>query len=488
MRTFIKFLIAGVGPLLAVLMVNTFTSRSHQLEVTPAAMTDVHAKQAVARLARAIQFKTISYQADDEFDPGPFRELHAFLERAFPAVHTRLAKEIVADLSLLFTWRGRNPSLDPILLMAHQDVVPVEANTQQDWIVPPFSGELKDGFVWGRGSMDDKASLMAILEAVERLLEQGFQPERTVYLAFGHDEEVSGRNGAARIATLLAQRNVKLASVLDEGLLVTHGIVPGVSRPVALVGVAEKGYASVELTVQTEGGHSSMPPAQSAIGLLGRAVDRLERNQMPARLEGPSRELLEYLGPEMSFPSRMIMANLWLFAPLVENRFAKAPATNAVIRTTTAVTMFQSGVKENVLPTRARAVVNFRILPGDSVEDVLTHVQRTVSDSRVSISLSKAGHSEPTRSSSSESPAFAHLSRAIRQVLPDTVVAPALVIPATDSRYFVPLAQDVYRFLPIRVVREDLKRIHGTNERISVENYTECIRFYLQYLRDAAGE
>jgi len=487
-RSITKLLIGTLGVLLAVLLVNTFTSRSHQLEVAPAAITDVHAKQAVARLARAIQFKTISYQAGEDFDPGPFQELHAFFERAFPAVRTRLAKEVVADLSLLFTWQGRNPSLDPILLMAHQDVVPIEAGTEPDWIVPPFSGELKDGFVWGRGSMDDKASMLAILEAVEQLLEQGFQPERTVYLAFGHDEEVSGRNGAARIATLLAQRNVKLASVLDEGLLVTHGIVPGVSRPVALIGVAEKGYASVELTVQTEGGHSSMPPAQSAIGILSRAVERLERDRMPARLEGPTRKLLEYVGPEMSFPSRLIMANLWLFAPLIENRFAKAQATNAVIRTTTAVTMFQSGVKENVLPTRARAVVNYRILPGDSVEEVLAHVQRAVSDPRVSISLSEAGHSEPTRSSSSESPAFRHLHRAIRQVLPNTVVAPALVIPATDSRYFVPLAQDVYRFLPIRVVPEDLKRIHGTNERISVENYTECIRFYLQYIRNAMAE
>ena len=487
-KKFAVSLISMVGLLFAVLSVNTFVGQSQQLEVAPVILTDFPVEKAITRLAQAIQFKTISYQARDEFDPLPFRQFHAFLNQAFPAVHAQLKKEVVGEFSLLFTWPGRDPSLQPILLMAHLDVVPVEADTEKDWIVPPFAGQLKDSYLWGRGSMDDKASVLGILEAVELLLDQGFEPERTVYLAFGHDEEISGHHGAARIAALLAQRDIRLASVLDEGLLVTHGIVPGMSRPVALIGVAEKGYASIELTVRAAGGHSSMPPAETAIGILSRAVDKLERHRMPTRLDGSTKKMLEYLGPEMSFLPRLVMANLWLFAPLVENRFAAAPTTNAVIRTTTAVTMFESGVKENVLPARARAVVNFRILPGDTVEDVLAHVQRTVSDSRVSISLLNTGHSEPSRQSSSESLAFQHLHRAIRQVFPDVVVAPSLVIPATDSRYFAPLAQDVYRFLPIRAARADLNRIHGSNERISMENYTECIRFYLQYMRNAAAK
>jgi carboxypeptidase PM20D1 len=487
-KIFTVLLISLVGLLFCVLLVNTFLSRSQQLEVVPVTMTDVHVEAAITRLAQAVRFRTISHQGGEAFDHLPFQQLHVFLNRAFPAVHARLKKEIVGEFSLLFTWPGRDPSLKPILLMAHLDVVPVEADTEKDWVVPPFAGQLKDGYLWGRGSMDDKASVLAILEAVEFLLAQGFQPERTVYLAFGHDEEISGHHGAAQIAALLAQRDIRLASVLDEGLLVTHGIVPGMPQPVALIGVAEKGYASIDLTVRGAGGHSSMPPPQTAIGILSRAVDKLERHQMPTRLDGSAKQMLEYLGPEMGFLPRLVMANLWLFAPLVEHRFAAAPTTNAVIRTTTAVTMFESGVKENVLPTRARAVVNFRILPGDTVEDVLAHVQRTVNDSRVSISLLHASHSEASRQSSSESLAFQHLHRAIRQVFPDVVVAPSLVIPTTDSRYFASLAQDVYRFLPIRVARADLNRIHGSNERISTENYTECIRFYLQYMRNAATE
>jgi carboxypeptidase PM20D1 len=307
-----------------------------------------------------------------------------------------------------------------------------------------------------------------------------------VILAFGADEEAGGVEGAAKIAGLLRERAVRPQFVLDEGGGVIAGVIPGIAAPVALVGIAEKGYLSVELSVRAEGGHSSMPPRHTAAGVLARAITRLEAHPLPGGVRGATAALFDAIGPEMSFGGRVIFANRWLFDPLIVRKLAGSPSTDATLRTTTAVTVLEGSPKDNVLPARARAVVNFRILPGDSVAGVLEHVRRVVDDPRVEI-RPDPGAVEPSPVSPASGEAWGRIVETIRQTYPDAVVAPYLVLGATDSRYFRDLTPNVYRFAAIRIDDADLKRIHGVNERVAVAAYLEGVRFLAQLIRNTAG-
>jgi carboxypeptidase PM20D1 len=470
--------------LVAVMLVRTARFGVRETEAPGAAAYTAPAG-AAERLAEAIRIPTISNQDSAQFDTAAFAAFHELLRTRFPRTHAALRRETVAGHSLLYTWPGSDPRLQPVLLMGHMDVVPVEPGTESRWAQPPFGGAMSGGFVWGRGAVDDKASVMGTLEAVEMLLAEGFRPRRTVMLAYGHDEEAGGR-GAARIAALLGSRGVRPEMVLDEGGVIGRGLMPGVDRPTALIGIAEKGFVSVELSVQTAGGHSSMPPRQGSIGRLGAAIGRLEDSPLPARLDGPTLQLFSRMGPELPYAQRVVFANLWLTRPLVMRTLAAAPGSNAMIRTTTAPTIFQAGTKENVLPSRARAVVNFRILPGDSVAGVVAHVRRVVADTGVHVRAMEGFASEPSPVSRTDGEPFRLLERSIRQSSPDAVVAPYLVVGGTDARHYHALSEHVYRFLPVRMDSEDLGRMHGTDERIAVRDYEASIGFYRQLLMNTA--
>lgn len=484
----ILFLIAlGIVLLISVLLIRTalFTFTSKQIQVQPVADIPIDGEQTAQRLSKALRFQTVSYQDSTKFNGKVFQAFHAYLGHAFPNVHNSLKKEICNNYSLLYTWQGNDASRKPILLMAHQDVVPVIPGTENDWVSSPFQGKMAEGYLWGRGALDDKSSLMGILEAVEALLQDGFQPKRTVYLAFGHDEEIGGLQGAAKLAELLQSKAIQFEYVLDEGGAVVQGLISGVSAPVALVGIAEKGYVSLELTVNSEGGHSSMPPKHTAVGILSKAITKLEDNPFPANM-APTAQFLDYVGPMMPFPQKMVLANLWLFSPLVEYLLSKSPEMNAGIRTTTAATMFSGSVKENVLPIKATAVVNFRILPGENVAGVINYVHKTIDDPRVQVRPLNFG-SDPSPMSDIHSKSYKILQKTIHQISTDEeiIVAPYLVVGATDSRYFTALSDNVYRFMFNKVGPEDLKRVHGTNERISIENYAQAVKFYYQLLRNS---
>ncbi|MBE0596893.1 MAG: M20/M25/M40 family metallo-hydrolase [Desulfuromonadales bacterium] len=441
----------------------------------------VDAEAAIGRLAALLRVPTISWQESERFDPEAFRQLHRLLAQEFPRVHAALQQETIAGLSLLYSWPGSEPSLAPILLMAHQDVVPVPSETAGEWSHPPFGGEIADGFLWGRGALDFKSALAAILEGAETLLAAGFQPRRTIYLAFGHDEEVGGAGNRA-IAAELAQRGIRLALVLDEGGSVVERIVPGVVGPVALIGIAEKGYLSLELTARGEGGHSSMPPAETAIGTLAQALRRLEERPFPARLDLVG-QMFAALGCRLSFPYWLIFANLWLFAPLAVWRLSRMPATNAALRTTVVPTLLYAGVKENLLPQAATATVNLRLMPGETVAQTIDRVKEIIADPRLEIRPGPI-RSEASPVADHRSPAFALLARSIRQVDPQSVVAPFLVVGATDSRHYAGLADQVLRFAFLHLGPDDLKRIHGTDERIHIADYRQMVRFFIQLLEN----
>ena len=485
MKKLIGALVFALLVLAAITLERTLTFRSRQPQVAGVAVEPLDTTALAQHLAGALRFKTISYQDSSQFDGRQFDGLHQYLRTTFPKLHAALKLEKVNGYGLLYEWTGSDPGLGPIVLLAHQDVVPVEPGTEGRWTEPPFEGKIAAGYVWGRGALDDKGSLVAILEAIEHLVAGGAQPRRTVYLAFGYDEEVGGRRGAARIAELLASRSVHPEFVLDEGGALTTGLVTGISAPVALVGIAEKGYVTVSLTAQAEGGHSSMPPPQTAVGILATGLTRLEGQQMPRAIRGPTADMFDYLGPEMSFGARLVMANRWLFGGVLAGRFGATPQGNAMLRTTTAPTVLQAGVKENVLPSSARALVNFRILPGDSVGSVLEHVRRVVHDSRITVQALEETQSNPSGVTSVDAEPFKLLARTIRQVIPEAIVSPWLVVGATDSRHYARLTPNVLRFVGSSIGEGDLRRVHGTDERVGVRAYADAVRVYLQLLKNA---
>jgi carboxypeptidase PM20D1 len=486
MRKLLVVVVAVIAMLVVVLLYRASSIPSLQPDADPAPSLALDASALADRLGGALRYRTISHQDPGDRDDASFAALRGYLERTYPRVHDALSRELVAGETLFYTWKGTDASLDPALLLAHLDVVPVEPGTESAWEYPPFSGSVAGGYVWGRGSLDDKVNVVGVLEAAEHLIGEGFRPRRTVLFAFGHDEELGGPEGAQGVAALLEERGTRPAFVLDEGGAVVEGTIPGVPGPAAIVGIAEKGYVSVELEVEAEGGHSSTPPPEGSIGILAEAVRRLERNPMPARIVPPVRAMFEAIAPEAPFAYRLVFSNLWLFRGLVIRTLEGMPVGGAMVRTTTAPTLFHAGVKDNVVPSHASAVVNFRILPGDTVDGILEHVRRTVDDDRVRASAS-AKRREAAEPSRVDSDHFRLLARTIREIFPDTIVAPYLVMGGTDARHFQSLTEDVYRFMPFVLSDEDMTRIHGTNERVSVEGFATAVRFFVRLLRNAAG-
>ncbi len=445
--------------------------------VEPAELAPVEGELVAEHLAQAIRVETVSYGDHDPTDLPAFAAMHAALEKMYPRLHATLQREYVNEASLLFTWPGQNPELEPVLLCGHLDVVPFDPVTRAEWSHAPFSGVMADGFVWGRGALDMKSTVISVLEAVEGLLKIGYQPARTLYLAMGHDEELGGLYGARQISALLAERGVALAAVLDEGAAVMEGLLPGVNLPVALIGVAEKGYASLELCVEGRPGHSSMPAPHTAIGVLARAITRLEANPMPARLH-MVRLMFAELGAFLPFSMRLALANPALLGGAVRKRLEASPQSNALLRTTQAVTLIGGGVKDNVLPAQVKAVVNYRLMPGDTRASLVEHVRKTIADEAVQVHLPAETSWEPSPVSPIDSPIYRSLSQAIRQVFPDAAVAPYLVSGATDSRYYAAISPCVYRFSPYLLNADLLKTIHGIDERIAVSDLGRMVQFY----------
>ncbi len=468
-------LLVGCGVLLW--RTSRFESRQPRVAKEEIRIGDLGAK--VERLAQAIRFRTTSTDSGQPSATALYK-LHEHLRLSFPQVHKTLVRENIAEYSLLYTWRGQEPELPALILAGHLDVVPADPTR---WSHEPFSGYSDGEYLYGRGSMDDKVTVLATLEAAEQLLAEGFVPRRTIYFAFGHDEEVGGYHGAQAIAEMLQARGVVAEATIDEGMIITEGIMDGIAAPVALIGIAEKGFMNLELIAIGDGGHSSMPPKQTAVGVLSQAIVRMQDHAFAASFSASVDQMLAYVGPEFSFGRRLVMANLWLFGGMVQSSFAEKPATDALLRTTMAPTMLQGSTKSNVLPQQARAVVNFRIKPGDDDQSVLTHLEGTIDDGRVTLRV--MDYVPPQPASSSDSRIFGIMQRTLRSIDPEIIVAPGLMIAMTDSRHYAALSQNIYRFTAMRLGPEDLSRLHGTNERIAIKNYAEIITFNLRMIRAA---
>ncbi len=432
-------------------------------------------------LAKAIQFQTIAHKAE-MLDANAFSGLQKHLRTAFPLVDSLLPQKRINHYSLIYYWKGRT-NAPPIVLAAHMDVVPVEYASREEWDVTPFSGTITDTHIYGRGTLDDKSSLIGVIHAVELLLQQGFVPQQDVYLCFGHDEEIGGKSGAAEIVNYLKSQGVRPQFVLDEGGILSDGIVPGIKQKVALIGVSEKGYMSIDLNVRIEGGHSSMPAQKTANGTLIAALNTLEENPLPSRISAPLEGFISQIGPNLPFAQKLAFSNPWLFKSLIFDAYQQSPSSAALVQTTQATTLLHAGIKDNVIPGRASATVNYRLLPGDTPEDILKRAETLIADSTVHLSIHDNFVEAPSPVSPFECNEFTYLQRCINTVYPDALVSPYLVLGATDGRYYYAITDKVYRFLPISMTPEDIPRLHGINERVSLKDFEGCVGFYYTLLK-----
>jgi len=471
------FLLAG----LLLLNVLRLQQKLDDVEAAPSVAID---GQAVSEhLAQAIRLKTISARDGTDHNSQPFLDLHAWIEQTYPLLTRTLEKTIINNLSLLYTWQGTDQTLQPVLLNAHMDVVPVDPQSNREWSIDPFGGEIHDGFIWGRGALDMKCTLVGILEAVEMLLARGYQSRRTILLAFGHDEEIMGYEGTVKIVEHLKSKNTQLAAVLDEGGMVSHGSLEGIDEPVALIGIAEKGYLTMDLSARGKPGHSSRPPRQTAVGILARAIALMDDHPMPARLDYflPTLKKIGYLMP---FIQQLALTNSFLFKSLIIKRLEKKPETNALLRTTHAATMVSGGIKDNVLPASASAKVNFRLLPGDSIKEVIAYFSKVIRDPRVQIEVDQAaGGWEASQVSSTDTPAYRSLELVIRQIFNNVPAAPFIFLAATDSRYYQPICSNIFKFSPHILTPEEQSRVHGIDERISQKSLSQMAAFYFRLIQ-----
>ena len=485
LRKLFRLLLLGLFVILGIIIVKTLSFSSKQNQVKQIEKIEINAA-VETRFSSVLKLATISYPS--HVDTGMFEQLLQHIDSNYLLVDSILDKEVINKFSLIYKWHGKNSKLKPILLMGHTDVIPIEEQSLDSWIEKPFSGEIKDAYIWGRGTLDDKLNVFGILEAIEAMLKENYQPNRTIYLAFGHDEEVGGRNGAKAQVEWFKKRGIDFEYILDEGSIILEKALPGLAAPAALIGIAEKGYTTLALSVNLKnGGHSSMPLKETAIGILSKALSTLEANPFPAKIDGATRKLLEYTGPEMNTMYKAIFANLWLFEPLLKKQFSKSPVSNAVLRTTTAITMIRGGIRENVLPSTASAKINFRILPGETVNTVVDYVRKTIDTDKVIVNRPKKASfsSNPSKLSDINSFGYNVIQNTIQELFPAVVVAPSLVVAGTDSRHYEDLSDNIFRFTPMQLGNIDLKRIHGINERISIENYKQVIRFYRRLIENS---
>lgn len=444
---------------------------------TPPAPCAVNEETAVEHLARMVRIPTVSSPDPSQFDETQFEAFRALLPELYPKVFAACSCERLDHTELLLHWPGKSADA-PVVLMAHYDVVPVE---EQRWQHPPFCGEVIEGELWGRGTLDTKITLMGILEAAERLIGEGFVPKNDLYFAFAGDEEVNGTGAPAAVEVLRA-RGVNPAMVLDEGGAVVEGVFPGVSRPMAVVGIGEKGMADIQLIAHSDGGHASHPPRHSAVGILSKAVVACENHPFPAQLTTPVREMLRTVGPYAPFGLRMVFANLWCFGGLICALAEKLGGElNAMMRTTMAFTMARGSKQSNVMPNEATATANLRLINTTTVEQAAEHLRRVIGDPAVEVRVLHGTNASPYADLSSES--WQILSQAVSETWPEALVTPYLMIACSDSRHFSAICQNVFKFSAMALSTEQRGLIHNDNERVEVKTVGKTVEFFTRLIQ-----
>ena len=440
-------------------------------------------------LSDAIKIKTISNYDTELVDWNEFDKFHKFLEERYPLVHKTLSKTKIGDASLVYKWEGTDSSLDGIALLSHQDVVPIAEGTLDDWTHDPFEGFNDGEFIWGRGAMDMKNHLIAVMESIEQLIKDGYVPKRSIYLCLGHNEEVVAApdNGAKQIAAYLKEQGVHLEAVLDEGGAILPVNVNGVLNcNLAGVGVAEKGSVNYEISVNAKGGHSSQPPKHTALGHLADVIKDIENHQFKATMPKFVYELFTEIGRRCTYPIRLVTCNIWLLKPIILKIMTSIPPAASLIRTCTAVTMASGSPQFNVLPQKATITVNFRTMPGVTIPDVEEHIRKSVRNKNIDVKLLSS--KEASTISPTDSRAFKAIKELCEGADSKNLVAPFLVMGATDSYNYEPVCENIYRFAPFVVDTKLLLCTHATNERLPLSSVEGALKFFKRYVKTMTQE
>ncbi len=483
-KRFSYFFLLALALLLSVILIRAYLHQPDVNEIKAEAALVLDETKAIENLSKSIQFQTISHPDYEKFDYEEFQRFLSWLETEYFQVFKNLEKKYLGK-TLLLEWQGEASDLNPILLTGHYDVVPVRADADSIWQESPFSGKIDSDYVWGRGALDDKSGVIAILEAVNYLLEKNFSPRRTVYLSFGHDEEIGGRRGAGKVTEFLLNEGVELEWTLDEGSFLLQDIIPGINKPVAVINVAEKGSLTIQVIGKAEGGHSSMPSSKSSVGYLAEALLKLENNPVPGKLEGISLGLFDEVSKQMPFQYKILFANLWLFEPLINNFLSDSPTMNAVIRTTTAPTMLSASNRLNVLASESVGTVNFRLHPRDNPETIVNFVNDLIGNENIEVKKLSAG-TLASSVSDWETEGYRAISNSVREVYGDIIVAPGLMVGGSDSKHYAKAAKNSYRFNPFPLSANELSGLHGIDERIKKDDFLNGIRSYIKIIQSGA--
>lgn len=481
LKMILKILSCLLLIVISTLIIKTYFTKSKQIkDVNSDINIQIDMDKASSNLSKALQFKTISYTDPNEFNYNEFIKLHNFIDETYPKVKENLSKETIANYSLLYKWEGANKELKPLILCAHMDVVDVEEGTLNEWKHEPFSGEIAEEKIWGRGARDNKCQVFSILEAIEYLLENGYKPERTIYLAFGHDEEVLGQNGAANIAKYLEENGVEAECLIDEGGAIVKNAIPGVNKKTALIGVAEKGYMTLKLSANMDGGHSSDPAKETAVGSLSTAISKIENYSFDETLD-MVKPMFEYAAPESKFPMNVVYSNQWLTGGILENILSSSPDTDSSIRTTKAVTVFNAGFKDNVIPSEASALINFRLMPGETVEETKNKIIKIIDNNKINVEL-YGYYNEVPEMSPIDTETFKNIQKSLKEVFKDCISVPYFISGGTDSKHYYNITKNIYRVTPS--IKEKDEVGHGINERIPIDNYEEYIKVFIGLIKN----
>ena len=485
-----KLVLSALGAAAAANAVHAAVFKPKKSVVASLTKEEVNVERYRRNLSKAIQFKTVSYRDTELVDWNEFEKFHKFLDEAYPLIAKNLEKTVVPPANLVYRWKGKRSDLDGVALLAHQDVVPVSSGTEGDWTHPAYDGVDDGEFVWGRGALDMKNHLICVMEAVEALLEDGFAPERDVYLLFGDNEEVvaNDKNGANDIMNYLREKGVRLDAILDEGGAMLPVNIPGVlnDKYLAGIGIAEKGYADIEIVINAKGGHSSQPPKHTALGKMADVIKDLENNQFKASFTANMKYLFDSIARNCTYPVRLITCNLPVLYPLLLQVCKLIPPAACMTRTTTGITMAEGSPAANVLPQRAAITVNFRAMPGTTTDDIVAHIKKVVRNKDIEVRVLNS--KEASKFSPTDSRSFKIIERLCKSIEPKAIISPFLVMGGTDACHYEPICENIYRYAPFKIDTSLMLCTHGTNERLPSKAMNDALVFFKNYIRDVSAE
>ena len=470
------YIVGLIAGFLAVLVVRALLFRplpQRQISEEPVSFDK---DAAVTALQKLVQCKTISDYDHANEDEAEFQKLIDLLPGLYPKVFETCEFQQLPERALLFRWKGKSQE-NPSVMMSHYDVVPVREDL---WEKPPFSGIIEDGVLWGRGTLDTKATLNGALFAANTLMEKGFVPENDIYFAFSGGEEVNGL-GAVNIVNYFKQQGITPALVVDEGGAVVENVFPGVKVPCGMVGIAEKGMMNVRYTVHSGGGHASAPPVKTPITTLASACRKVVENPFKMNINKPAALMFDTLARHSTFVYKLIFSNLWCFKPVLDLICKKSGGEmNALVRTTTAFTQAQGSKARNVIPAEASLVSNMRLNPADSVAEATGYLKKVVGDSSVEVEVLESF--EPSPISETDCDSYYKVADAVAETWRGCVVTPYLMVQCSDSRHYRDISRHVYKFSAMDLTAEERKTIHGNNERIRLESIGKAVEFYIRLL------